>query len=71
MLKKLFTVTVLGIAATTGLFAAGCASNTTAADKPYALTGNVSQQPRNDLRFTDSKGRYRADLEMIGRAQRP
>ena len=34
MLKKLFTVTVLGIAATTGLFAAGCASNTAVLTSP-------------------------------------
>jgi hypothetical protein len=74
MLKKLFTVTVLGIAATAGLLATGCAATTTTAavaDKPYALTANVSQQRQDELRYTDQKGRYRADLQVIGRPQRP
>jgi hypothetical protein len=69
MLKKLITVTVLGVVGTTGLLAGGCMSNG-GNEKPYGLTGNVSEQRQNELKYTDQKGRYRTDLEMTKNAQR-
>ena len=68
MLKKLITVTVLGVVGTTGLLAGGCTSNGN--EKPYGLTGNVSEQRQNELKYTDQKGRYRTDLEITKNAQR-
>ena len=69
MLKKLLTITVLGVVGTTGLLAGGCTSSGN--EKPFALTGNVSEQRQNELKYTDQKGRYRTDLAMTKTAQRP
>lgn len=78
MLKKLVTVTVLGVVAATSLFASGCTATgngkpeaVTASYKPNALSADTGAKIDNKLRYTDQKGRYRADLEMMGRAQRP
>jgi hypothetical protein len=65
--RKAIRVIALGTLSLGGLFAtAGCTSNN--ADKPYALTGNqVTDAERTErLRYTDDKGRYRADLRMAG-----
>ena len=67
MLRKFFTVAVLGLSSSAALFAAGCASSSS--DKPYGLTGNntISEEERTEQRrWTDDKGHYRPDLRMRG-----
>jgi len=72
MLRKAFVIVVMGTISLGALFAAGCATNDA---KPYALTGQnqtgISEGTRERYRYTDSKGRYREDLKMMGAAQRP
>jgi hypothetical protein len=70
MLRKLFLGILFGLSPLTALVAAGCTSNN--ADKPYALTGETTtppgeQEAKERLRWTDDKGRYRADLRLAGR----
>ena len=74
MLRPLTTIALLAAAVPT-LFAAGCASNN--AKAPYSLTGDtqVTAEQRHDewaqrQRFTDDKGRYRADLAAANLPQR-
>jgi hypothetical protein len=79
MLRKLLSVTVLGLAASSALLVAGCAANT--GDKPYALTGandavygvngagaNSPLTAAERARYTDQKGRFHA--EWVGQAGR-
>jgi hypothetical protein len=66
---KTIQLIALGTLSLGGLFAiGGCTSNTS--EKPYALTGNettVSDTERKErVRYTDDKGRYRADLRTAG-----
>jgi Spy/CpxP family protein refolding chaperone len=74
MLRPFTTVALLAAAVPT-LFAAGCASNN--AKAPYSLTGDTqvtAEQRHADWvqrqRFTDDKGRYRADLAAADIPQR-
>jgi hypothetical protein len=64
MFKKLLSVAVLGIAASTSLFAVGCASDS---QKEYSVTGdqNSSRPAWQDPRNQDSKGHYRPELEHL------
>jgi hypothetical protein len=68
MLRKLFAGVLVGLAPLTVPFIAGCTSS--GSDKPYALTGDrstITDAERTErLRWTDDKGRYRADLRMAG-----
>lgn len=69
MLRKLFVNVLVGIAPLTIPFLAGCTSS--GSDKPYALTGDrnttISDAERKErMRWTDDKGRYRADLRTSG-----
>ena len=68
MLRKLFVNVLVGLAPVTVPFVAGCTSS--GSEKPYALTGDrttISDAERKDqMRWTDDKGRYRADLRMAG-----
>ena len=67
MLRKTLIGVVIGVSSLTSLVAAGCTSAKN--DKPYALTGNgsVSDQERKEqMRWTDDKGHYRADLRQQG-----
>lgn len=72
MLKKLFTVTVLGIAAATTVLAGGCASDS---DKgAYGLTGTetrlTSEQQRYvDRNSLDQKGHPNSILAQRAREQ--
>ena len=60
MIRKLFIVAVLGISTSAALVATGCASK--GSDQPYALTGdNLRTELNERQRWTDDKGRYRAD----------
>lgn len=71
MIRKATTFVVLGALGIGAMFAAGCASNES---KPYGLTGQstlTEQERKEQMRYTDSKGHYRPDLQMMNLPQRP
>ena len=60
MIRKLLIGAVSGLSMSAALFAGGCASKPS--ERPYALTGdNVRNEMNEQRRWTDDKGRYRAD----------
>jgi outer membrane murein-binding lipoprotein Lpp len=68
MLKNLTHIVVLGAVAFGSLLATGCASSNS--EKPHALTGDngatSAAEQKERQRYTDDKGRYRADLRLAG-----
>jgi hypothetical protein len=70
MLRRTLLALVLGVSPLATLVAAGCSSNRPS--EPNALTGSDTTisdaEYRERQRWTDDKGRYRADLRMAGGA---
>ncbi len=70
MLKMIRNIAILALVGSAALVASGCATTFNEPAKPYALTGKDNNikltegERKEQLRWTDDKGHYRADLRM-------